>query len=68
MDHIRDANGQMKTMHGAGCHVGYRSCFYRHVVLENLGTGTSAKLAFNESEKVFDPISIYGEVPNPTIL
>ncbi|MFC7299558.1 phosphoribosyl-AMP cyclohydrolase [Herminiimonas aquatilis] len=53
---------------GASCHVGYRSCFYRHVVLEYPGTGTTAKLAFNESEKVFDPISIYGDVPNPTIL
>lgn len=50
----------------ASCHVGYRSCFYRAVP-----TGAAAdavKLTFTESEKVFDPLKVYGDAPNPTIL
>tara|TARA_B100001123_G_scaffold430643_1_gene550967 strand:+ start:3938 stop:4411 length:474 start_codon:yes stop_codon:yes gene_type:complete len=49
------------------CHVGYRSCFYREVP-----TGKAAdqdlNLNFKESEKVFDPVEVYGDAPNPTIL
>ncbi len=50
----------------ASCHVGYRSCFYRAVP-----TGAEAEnvtLEFRESEKTFDPLKVYGDVPNPTIL
>jgi phosphoribosyl-AMP cyclohydrolase len=51
----------------ASCHVGYRSCFYRAVPT---GTAASAalELAFTESEKAFDPVAVYGDAPNPTIL
>lgn len=52
---------------GASCHVGYRSCFYR-----SLPTGQSfdqaVPLTFEESEKVFDPVAVYGDAPNPTKL
>ena len=51
---------------GASCHVGYRSCFYRSVP-----TGTvdeKLTLQFEEQDKVFDPIKVYGDAPNPTKL
>ncbi|MFL2945371.1 MAG: phosphoribosyl-AMP cyclohydrolase [Parvibaculales bacterium] len=52
---------------GASCHVGYRSCFYR-----SLPTGAlpdaPVTLTFEETEKVFDPLTVYGDVPNPTKL
>ena len=51
----------------ASCHVGYRSCFYREVP-----TGKAAspdlELEFKEEEKSFDPVAVYGDAPNPTIL
>ncbi len=51
---------------GASCHVGYRSCFYRRIPL---GAETkSIRLEFTETEKVFDPVAVYGDVPNPTKL
>jgi len=51
---------------GASCHVGYRSCFYRRVPL---GTDPRpAALEFTETEKVFDPKTVYGDAPNPTKL
>jgi phosphoribosyl-AMP cyclohydrolase len=49
---------------GASCHVGYRTCFYRRIPL---GKGSKA-LEFTETEKVFDPQVVYGDVPNPTKL
>lgn len=51
---------------GASCHVGYRSCFYRRISI-NRG-GTTEPLEFTESEKVFDPKTVYGDAPNPTEL
>jgi len=50
---------------GASCHVGYRSCFYRSVPF---GSKTGGELAFEETEKVFDPKAVYGDAPNPTKL
>lgn len=51
---------------GASCHVGYRSCFYRRIPL---GTKeTRLVLEFTDTEKVFDPVAIYGDAPNPTVL
>ncbi|MDY0207892.1 MAG: phosphoribosyl-AMP cyclohydrolase [Pseudomonas sp.] len=52
---------------GASCHVGYRSCFYRRVPLaaERL---SDTKLEFMEDAKTFDPLQVYGDVPNPTVL
>jgi phosphoribosyl-AMP cyclohydrolase len=46
---------------GASCHVGYRSCFYRAI-------GADGALRFVGAEKVFDPATVYGDAPNPTIL
>jgi phosphoribosyl-AMP cyclohydrolase len=51
---------------GASCHVGYRSCFYRRVPIGADAAG--APLEFTESEKVFDPVEVYGDAPNPTQL
>ena len=51
---------------GASCHVGYRSCFYRSVSLDN--NNSKIILKFEEKEKVFDPDKVYGDVPNPTKL
>ena len=48
---------------GASCHVGYRSCFYRAVPI-----GGAGPLRFTESAKVYDPVAVYGEAPNPTVL
>lgn len=54
---------------GASCHVGYRSCFYRAVPVGKEAAGEAApKLAFREAEKVFDPVAVYGDAPNPTQL
>ena len=50
---------------GASCHVGYRSCFYRKV---KMNINTKNNLEFIEKEKVFDPIKVYGNAPNPTKL
>lgn len=48
----------------ASCHVGYRSCFYREIVRGNDGP----TLRFTEERKVFDPETVYGDLPNPTLL
>jgi phosphoribosyl-AMP cyclohydrolase len=47
---------------GASCHVGYRSSFYRAV------EGSGGALRFVEDHKLFDPVAVYGDVPNPTQL
>ena len=54
-----DVNG------GASCHVGYRSCFYRSAPV---GAAGPVPLKFEETEKVFDPVEVYGDAPNPTKL
>jgi len=51
---------------GASCHVGYRSCFYRSIPLEN--QNSKVVLKFEEDEKVFDPKKVYGDADNPTKL
>jgi len=51
---------------GASCHVGYRSCFYRSIPLEN--KNSKVVLKFEEDEKVFDPKKVYGVADNPTKL
>ena len=53
---------------GASCHVGYRSCFYRRVDMDQAMQDDAAPLTFTESEKVFDPQEVYGDAPNPTQL
>ena len=56
---------RVDVLGGASCHVGYRSCFYRAVPL---GDQAGASLGFTETEKVFEPKSVYGDAPNPTQL
>ena len=51
---------------GASCHVGYRSCFYRSIPLEN--QNSKVVLKFEEDEKIFDPKKVYGDTDNPTKL
>ena len=51
---------------GASCHVGYRSCFYRSILLEN--KNSKVVLRYEEDEKVFDPKKVYGNATNPTKL
>ena len=51
---------------GASCHVGYYSCFYRSIPLEN--KTDDIELKFEEKEKTFDPEIIYKGQPNPTKL
>lgn len=53
---------------GASCHVGYRSCFYRAIPVGDPDSGQPLKLTFLEHDKVFDPLEVYGDVPNPTKL
>jgi phosphoribosyl-AMP cyclohydrolase len=54
---------------GASCHVGYRSCFYRKIRLnQDYKVGKKIKLSFSDSEKVFDPEIVYLETSNPTKL
>jgi phosphoribosyl-AMP cyclohydrolase len=50
---------------GASCHVGYRSCFYRRVPIGAIG---DVALEWTDTEKVFDPVAVYGDAPNPTKL
>lgn len=52
---------------GASCHVGYRSCFYREVPVGSQRIAGD-RLLFTESAKTFDPVEVYGDVPNPTKL
>lgn len=51
---------------GASCHVGYRSCFYRSVSVK--ADERPIELTFEEKEKMFDPVTVYGDAPNPTKL
>ncbi len=54
---------------GASCHVGYRSCFYRQISLGEEGAANHPiPLTFTETTKTFDPITVYGDAPNPTQL
>ena len=54
---------------GASCHVGYRSCFYRSVPFSGQLKGKEKiELKFEENDKVFDPLKVYGDAPNPTKL
>jgi phosphoribosyl-AMP cyclohydrolase len=50
---------------GASCHVGYRSCFYRSIILDN---DNNVELKFEEDKKLFDPEIVYKGQENPTKL
>ncbi len=49
---------------GASCHVGYKSCFYRSITVDN----NKLVLKFVEKEKLFDPEVVYKGQDNPTKL
>ena len=57
---------------GASCHVGYRSCFYRRVPVgenfERQQADGHVVLEWTDTDKVFDPDTVYGDAPNPTRL
>jgi phosphoribosyl-AMP cyclohydrolase len=50
---------------GASCHVGYRSCFYRSIILDK---DNNVELKFEEDKKLFDPEIVYKGQENPTKL
>ena len=52
---------------GASCHVGYKSCFYRSIPIKN-EISKNIELKWEEDKKLFDPIEVYGDTPNPTKL
>ncbi|MEL7544042.1 MAG: phosphoribosyl-AMP cyclohydrolase [Pseudomonadota bacterium] len=46
--------------HGASCHRGYHSCFYRRVPAADLGAGAGhAALEFTHDTPMFDPADVY---------
>ncbi|WEX85744.1 phosphoribosyl-AMP cyclohydrolase [Sinorhizobium garamanticum] len=51
----------------ASCHVGYRSCFYRSIPVGPFGDAP-IPLSFEEAAKIFDPVAVYRDAPNPTQL
>jgi phosphoribosyl-AMP cyclohydrolase len=53
---------------GASCHVGYRSCFYRSIPTGAIPSDTPITLGYEEVEKTFDPLEVYGDAANPTKL
>ena len=57
---------RVEVVGGASCHVGYRSCFYRSIPIDD--NSSKIVLKFEEKEKVFDPKEVYGNAPNPTKL
>lgn len=44
--------------HGAACHTGRRTCFYRRVVLE---PESGVKLVSSEDPRLFDPETVYSK-------
>ena len=52
---------------GASGHVGYKSCFYRSIPIKNK-ISKNIELKWEEDKKLFDPIEVYGDAPNPTKL
>ena len=53
---------------GASCHVGYKSCFYRSILLGPIKNTEEIELEFKEKKKKFDPKEVYKGQPNPTKL
>ena len=55
MDCDQDAVWIRVEQQGAACHTGRRSCFYRAVTT----TDGTARLAFVDAERLFDPAAVY---------
>ncbi|BBM89193.1 phosphoribosyl-AMP cyclohydrolase [Spirochaetota bacterium] len=67
IDDDQDSLWLRVALTGASCHVGYRSCFFRSIPIDplNLTPNNQITLKFEETEKVFDPTTVY-KTPNPT--
>ncbi len=61
VDCDQDALWMVIEQTGAACHVGYRSCFYRSIPLGGAAGDGPVELKYVESEKAFDPSSVYGK-------
>ena len=55
MDCDQDAIWIRVEQHGAACHTGRQSCFYRAVTADDDGT----QLSFVDADRLFDPKAIY---------
>jgi len=55
MDCDQDAIWIRVEQHGAACHTGRQSCFYRRIDKTDGG----ARLSFVDAERLFDPTAIY---------
>ena len=56
VDCDQDAVWIRVEQHGAACHTGRKSCFYRKV---EAGAGDGAKLSFVDAARLFDPKTVY---------
>jgi len=57
------------ALEGPGsCHVGYRSCFYRAVIVRDLTPGQPVPLIQLEAAPAFDADAVYAGLSNPTRL
>ncbi|WP_312017446.1 phosphoribosyl-AMP cyclohydrolase [Bradyrhizobium sp. AUGA SZCCT0431] len=55
MDCDQDAIWIRVEQHGAACHTGRQSCFYRAVTADDGGT----QLSFVDADRLFDPNAVY---------
>ncbi len=60
VDCDQDAVWLRVEQHGAACHTGRRSCFYRAAVQ---GEGDSQKLVPVDADRLFDPAEVYSNRP-----
>lgn len=69
IDDDQDAVILFVTVEGPGsCHVGFKSCFYREILMPNGDAAAPLRLARVEDERAFDAGSVYEGLPNPTLL
>jgi phosphoribosyl-AMP cyclohydrolase len=61
VDCDQDALWMVVEQTGAACHVGYKSCFYRSIPIGAVMENGPPSLDFAETEKAFDPGSVYGK-------
>ena len=60
IDCDQDAVWLQVEQHGAACHTGYRTCFFRAVPLGGTGSAADKELVLSETGKAFDPRVVYG--------
>jgi phosphoribosyl-AMP cyclohydrolase len=49
--------------HGAACHTGHRTCFYRRIPVASSADPSDLKLEAAGTPRAFDPASVYGGKP-----